>query len=77
VQPEDPEAGHALAGAGLTDDTERLAPLNRERQAIDSLDQPVVGREVDVQVLDVDERRRLSGDRLDVRRRRLGLARGS
>jgi hypothetical protein len=47
VQPQDAEAGHALAGPGLPDDPERLAALQVERQPVDGLDQAVVGREVD------------------------------
>jgi hypothetical protein len=56
VQAKDPEAGHTLAGAGFTDDSQCLAPLDGEGEPIDGLDQPVVGREVDAQVLDVNER---------------------
>ena len=61
VQAQDAEAGHALAGAGLADDAERLAALQREGQAVDGLDQAVVGREVDPQVADLEERRLVAG----------------
>jgi hypothetical protein len=69
VQPQQAQAGHALARPGLADDAERLTALNLERQAVDGLYQAVVGREVDVQVFDVDERARLASDRRDVSRR--------
>jgi hypothetical protein len=74
VKPEDPEAGHTLAGAGFADDAERLPPLDGERQPIDGLDETVVSGEMDLQVLDVDERGRRTRDRLDVGRRWLRLA---
>src|SRR5256886_9681803 len=47
VQPQDAQAGHALAGAGLADDAQRLAAFQRERHPVDRPDQPVLGREVD------------------------------
>ena len=46
VQAHDRQAGDALAAAGLADDAERLALLDREADAVDRLDDAVVGAEV-------------------------------
>jgi hypothetical protein len=56
VQAHDRQAGHTLAGAGLADDAERLAALQGEAQPVDGLHQAVVGREVHLQVVDLQER---------------------
>jgi hypothetical protein len=56
VQVEDRHHGHALPGAGLADDAERLAGPDRERDAVDRLHDPVVGLEVRPQVAHVEER---------------------
>ena len=55
-------AGRALAAAGLADQPERLAPADLEGDAVDGLDRPDLGledarpdREVDLEVLDLDE----------------------
>ena len=56
VQAHDRQAGHALARAGLADDAERLALLDREADAVDGLDDAVVGAEVRPQVLDLEQR---------------------
>ena len=56
VQAENAEAGHALAGAGLADDAERLATRQRERHTIDRFDETVVRAERDAQVPNVQER---------------------
>ena len=55
-QPHDGQAGHALAGAGLAHDAEHLAGLERERDAVDGLDEAVLGREVDLEVLHLEQR---------------------
>ena len=55
VQAHDRHAGHALAGAGLADDAEGLAALDVEREAVDGLDDAVLGREVHPQVAYVEE----------------------
>ena len=44
-------AGHRLAGAGLADDAEGPARSRSKDEPVDGLDQAVVGREVDPQVL--------------------------
>ena len=46
----------ALAGAGLADDPEHLAALELERDAVDRAHDAVLRREVDLQVVDVEER---------------------
>jgi hypothetical protein len=55
VQPEDAEAGHALARARLPHDAQRPPTLETERQTVDGLDEPIVGREVDAQVARLQE----------------------
>jgi hypothetical protein len=55
VQAHDGQARHALAGAGLADDAQGAAPLEREAQAVDRPHQAVVGREVHLQVVDLEE----------------------
>ena len=55
VQAEQAKAGHALAGAGLADDAERLAAFEREGHAVDRLDEAVFGREVDLEITHVEE----------------------
>ena len=56
VQAEHRHRRDALAGAGLPDDAERLAALDGVGEVGDGLDQAVVGRELDGQVLDDQER---------------------
>ena len=56
VQPEDRQAGDALAAARLADDRERLALLDREGDAVDRADDAVVGTKLRLQVADVEER---------------------
>src|SRR5207249_3208481 len=55
VQAHDRQAGDALARARLADDAERLALLDRERDAVDGADDPVVGLEVRLEVADFEE----------------------
>jgi peptide/nickel transport system ATP-binding protein len=55
VQAQDAQAGDRLTGTRLADDAQRLAALQPERQPVDALDQAVVGRERDLQVLDLEE----------------------
>ena len=50
------EERHALAGARLAHDAERLAREQRERDAVDGLHQAVLGGEVHREVLDLEER---------------------
>ena len=45
-----------LPRPGLADDPERLAALDAERDAVDRLDDAVVGLEVDLEVLDLEQR---------------------
>ena len=55
VEAHDREAGDALAGAGLADDAERLALLDLEADAVDGLDDAVVGAEMRAEVVDLEE----------------------
>ena len=50
------ERGDRLAGAGLADDPERLAAVDGVGDAVDGPDEAVLGLEVDLQVLDLEER---------------------
>ena len=47
--------GHRLAGAGLADDAEDLSGLEREGDAVDGVHRPLVGGEVDLQVVDLEQ----------------------
>ena len=60
VQAHDRERRDALAAAGLADDPERLASVDRERDAVHRLDDAVVGLEARAQVADLEERHQLS-----------------
>ena len=53
--PEQRERGDALAAARLADDPERLARRDVERDPVDRVDEPALGAEVDVQVVDDEE----------------------
>ena len=55
VQAHDAEAGDALPGTRLADYAQGAASLDAERDAVHCLYQAVLGREVDVQVLDLEE----------------------
>ena len=44
-----------LAGAGLADQPQRLTGLQRERNAVDSLDHAVVGMKPDDKILDLQQ----------------------
>ena len=73
AEPDQRAAGGALAAAGLADEAQRLAAADRERDAVDRLHRPDrllehagADREVDLEVLDLDE---------VVRRCRAGLGR--
>ena len=52
---EDSEVRHALPRAGLPDDPERLAAADGEREPVDGVDDAVRRRELDAQVLDLEE----------------------
>ena len=54
--PEQRERGDALAAARLADDPERLARRDVERDPVDGVDVPALGPELDVEVLDGEER---------------------
>jgi hypothetical protein len=54
-QAEDRHGGHRLAGAGLADDGEHLAPVDVERHAVHRLDHAVVGVEHGPQVADREQ----------------------
>jgi len=56
VEPHDRQAGDALAAAGLADDSQRLALLHAEGDAIDGLDDAVFCPEGRTEVLDVEKR---------------------
>src|SRR5207245_4957037 len=60
VEPHDRETGDALAGAGLADDAERLALLDLEADSVDGLDDAVVGTEMSLEVIDLEQRQRSS-----------------
>ena len=49
------QRGDALAAAGLADDAERLAVLDLEADPVDGLDHPVLGEEVGLEPLDLEE----------------------
>ena len=50
------ERRDALPAAGLADDSERLSLPDRERDVIDCIDRPALGRELDAQSVDREER---------------------
>src|SRR5207248_6881542 len=54
--PEQRERRDALPAARLADEPERLARLDRERDAVDGMDGPARRPEADVQVLDGEQR---------------------
>ena len=64
VEPEHRPADGRLAAAGLADEAERLAALDRERHAVHGLDvtdvavedDPALDREPDLEVVELDER---------------------
>ena len=51
------QRGHALAAAGFADDAERLAGADRERHAVDGPRDAVLGEEVGLEVLDLEQGR--------------------
>jgi len=55
VEAHDREARDALAGAGLADDPERLALVDRERDAVDRAHDTIVRPEVRLQVDNFEE----------------------
>ena len=55
-EPHDGERADALARTGLADDAERLPRLDAVRDTVDGLHDAVVGLEVHLQVLDLQER---------------------
>jgi len=59
-EPHQREHRHALAGARLADDAQHLAFVEREAHALDRTHHPRVRRELDVQVLDLDQGHGLS-----------------
>ena len=54
-EPHERHGGDGLAGAGLADDADGLAAVEREAHAVDGLDHPGVGEEVRGEVLDGEE----------------------
>ncbi|GFJ80642.1 hypothetical protein Phou_048220 [Phytohabitans houttuyneae] len=56
VQPEHREARDALSGAGLADDAERPAALDRERHSVDRTHHPVFGGKPNAQVTHLEVR---------------------
>ena len=54
-QPEERHGRHALPRAGLADDPEHLAALEREVDAVDRSHEPVFGRESDLEALDLQQ----------------------
>ena len=71
AEPDHRPADRALAAAGLADQAERLAAADRERRPVDRLDGPLLGledprpdREVDSQVVDLDQVGRIVGGAL-------------
>jgi hypothetical protein len=71
------QAGHALAGARLANDAERASAFDRETQAVDGLDQPVVGAEVHSKITDVEEGVALLRYRWQIAQHGLGHGRSS
>ena len=55
-EPEDGQVGDALAGAGLADDAQGLALADSKETPSTALTIAVVGVEVDLEVLDLDQR---------------------
>ena len=66
-QAHDRAGEHRLARARLADDAERLAPLERERHAVDRAHEAAVGLEVRLDVVDLEQRtvERRGGEALD------------
>ena len=60
VQTHHGQARDALPRSRLTDDPERRAPLDRERDAVDRLHDAVVGAKLGAEVLDLEQRHQLS-----------------
>ncbi len=54
-QPHERHRGDALARARLADDPEHLAALELERDAVDRPHDPVLGRELDLEVVDLEQ----------------------
>ena len=54
-QAHDRERGHRLAAAGLADDPERLALLDREADAVDGAHDALAGEEVGAEVVDFEQ----------------------
>jgi hypothetical protein len=59
-QAEDGQPGHGLAGAGLADEPDDLAFGHRERHVAHDVGPAVVGREVDAEAVDVQQRAHVS-----------------
>src|SRR5207245_9674121 len=59
--PEQGERGDALAAARLAEDAQRLALGDLERAAVDRVDRPARGPELDPQALDLETRATLRG----------------
>ncbi len=51
------ERRHALAAAGFADDAQRLAGTDRERHAVDGARDPVLGEELGLEALDLEQGR--------------------
>ena len=59
-QPHEAHQADALPAAGLADDAEHLALVERERQVVDRLDDAVVGLEADAEPVDLEQRHGLA-----------------
>ena len=51
----DGHGGHGLAGTGLADDAEGLAAIERVGNAIDRVDDAVLGMEIHLEVIDLEQ----------------------
>ena len=51
----DGHGGHGLTGTGLTDDTQGLATIERVRHTIDSANDAVLGMEIHLKVIDLEQ----------------------
>ena len=62
----DGHCGHGLTGAGLTDDTEGLATIERVGDTVDSANNAIFGVEIHLKVIDLEQMLAL-GNRLVLR----------
>ena len=50
----DGHGGHGLTGAGLTDDTQGLATIERVGHTVDSANDAILGMEIHLKVIDLE-----------------------